>query len=472
MSTEQNNSFIHDDFLLDTRQARILYHDFAKGMPIIDYHNHLSARQIAENEPLENITSAWLGGDHYKWRAMRAHGIPEEYITGEADSKEKFNKWAETVPHTLRNPLFHWTHLELKRYFGVDDFLGPKTARRIYEKANERLKSLRPSQVLSDMKVEVLCTTNDPTEDLGFHKAIAKKGMETKVLPTFRSDPLFMISDPGFNDYLRSLGEAAKMTIDSFSDFVSAIGQRIEHFHRQGCRLSDFGLGGSMRLVEFSMKEVEGIFKKALNSMAVSPEETDRFRSWMFLHLAVSYHKRSWVQQYHLGALRNNNSRLIERAGADVGCDSIGDYRTAEFLSSLLDRLDRDGILSKTIIYNLNPADNEVFATMCGNFNDGHIPGKMQWGSAWWFLDQEDGMRKQLDTLSNMGLLSHFIGMLTDSRSLLSFPRHEYFRRILCNSLGRDMKTGRLPDDMNWIGSLVSDVCYHNADRYFNFRDL
>lgn len=472
MSTEQNNSFIHDDFLLDTRQARVLYHDFAKGMPIIDYHNHLSARQIAENEPLENITSAWLGGDHYKWRAMRAHGIPEEYITGEAGREEKFAKWAETVPHTLRNPLFHWTHLELKRYFDVDDFLGPKTARRIYEKANQRLKSLRPSQILSDMKVEVLCTTNDPTEDLRFHKAIAQNGMEVKVLPTFRSDPLFMISDPGFNDYLRSLGESADMVIDSFSDFVSAIGQRIDHFHQQGCRLSDFGLGGSMRLVEFTMKEVEGIFKKALNSMAVSPEETDRFRSWMFLHLAVSYHKRSWVQQYHLGALRNNNSRLIERAGADVGCDSIGDYRTAEFLSSLLDRLDRKSNLSKTIIYNLNPSDNEVFATMCGNFNDGHIPGKMQWGSAWWFLDQEDGMRKQLDTLSNMGLLSHFIGMLTDSRSLLSFPRHEYFRRILCNSLGHDMKTGRLPDDMNWIGSLVSDVCYHNADRYFNFRDL
>ncbi len=472
MSTEQNNSFIHDDFLLDTRQARVLYHDFAKGMPIIDYHNHLSARQIAENEPLENITSAWLGGDHYKWRAMRAHGIPEEYITGEAGREEKFAKWAETVPHTLRNPLFHWTHLELKRYFDVDDFLGPKTARRIYEKANQRLKSLRPSQILSDMKVEVLCTTNDPTEDLRFHKTIAQNGMEVKVLPTFRSDPLFMISDPGFNDYLRSLGESADMVIDSFSDFVSAIGQRIDHFHQQGCRLSDFGLGGSMRLVEFTMKEVEGIFKKALNSMAVSPEETDRFRSWMFLHLAVSYHKRSWVQQYHLGALRNNNSRLIERAGADVGCDSIGDYRTAEFLSSLLDRLDRKSNLSKTIIYNLNPSDNEVFATMCGNFNDGHIPGKMQWGSAWWFLDQEDGMRKQLDTLSNMGLLSHFIGMLTDSRSLLSFPRHEYFRRILCNSLGQDMKTGRLPDDMNWIGSLVSDVCYHNADRYFNFRDL
>lgn len=472
MSTEQNNSFIHDDFLLDTRQARVLYHDFAKGMPIIDYHNHLSARQIAENEPLENITSAWLGGDHYKWRAMRAHGIPEEYITGEAGREEKFAKWAETVPHTLRNPLFHWTHLELKRYFDVDDFLGPKTARRIYEKANQRLKSLRPSQILSDMKVEVLCTTNDPTEDLRFHKTIAQNGMEVKVLPTFRSDPLFMISDPGFNDYLRSLGESADMVIDSFSDFVSAIGQRIDHFHQQGCRLSDFGLGGSMRLVEFTMKEVEGIFKKALNSMAVSPEETDRFRSWMFLHLAVSYHKRSWVQQYHLGALRNNNSRLIERAGADVGCDSIGDYRTAEFLSSLLDRLDRKSNLSKTIIYNLNPSDNEVFATMCGNFNDGHIPGKMQWGSAWWFLDQEDGMRKQLDTLSNMGLLSHFIGMLTDSRSLLSFPRHEYFRRILCNSLGQDMKTGRLPDDMNWIGSLVRDVCYHNADRYFNFRDL
>lgn len=472
MSTEQNNSFIHDDFLLDTRQARVLYHDFAKGMPIIDYHNHLSARQIAENEPLENITSAWLGGDHYKWRAMRAHGIPEEYITGEAGREEKFAKWAETVPHTLRNPLFHWTHLELKRYFDVDDFLGPKTARRIYEKANQRLKSLRPSQILSDMKVEVLCTTNDPTEDLRFHKTIAQNGMEVKVLPTFRSDPLFMISDPGFNDYLRSLGESADMVIDSFSDFVSAIGQRIDHFHQQGCRLSDFGLGGSMRLVEFTMKEVEGIFKKALNSMAVSPEETDRFRSWMFLHLAVSYHKRSWVQQYHLGALRNNNSRLIERAGADVGCDSIGDYRTAEFLSSLLDRLDKNSNLSKTIIYNLNPSDNEIFATMCGNFNDGHIPGKMQWGSAWWFLDQEDGMRKQLDTLSNMGLLSHFIGMLTDSRSLLSFPRHEYFRRILCNSLGQDMKTGRLPDDMNWIGSLVRDVCYHNADRYFNFRDL
>ncbi len=472
MSTEQKSNFIHDDFLLDSRQAKVLFHDFAKDMPILDYHNHLSARQIAEDKPLKNIASAWLGGDHYKWRAMRANGIPEEYITGEADPREKFKKWAETVPNTLRNPLFHWTHLELKRYFEIDDFLSPKTANEVYDKANERLKYLTPSQILNDQNVKVLCTTNDPIEDLRFHKAMSENSMEVKVLPTFRSDPLFMISEPGFPDYVQSLGQAADVEIGSFGDFASAIQKRIDYFHQQGCRLSDFGLSGSLRLVEYGMEEIETIFDSVLNGGIASPEETDQFRSWMFLHLAKSYHEKSWVQQYHLGALRNNNSRLIQTLGADAGCDSIGDYRTAEFLSGLFDRLDRDHSLSKTIIYNLNPSENEVFATLCGNFNDGSVPGKMQWGSAWWFLDQEDGMKKQLDTLSNMGLLSHFIGMLTDSRSLLSFPRHEYFRRVLCNSLGEDMKTGRLPNDIDWIGSMVQDICYHNADRYFDFRDL
>lgn len=471
MSTEKKSTFIHDDFLLDSGQARVLYHDYARDMPILDYHNHLSAQQIAENEPLGDISSAWLGGDHYKWRAMRAHGIQEKYITGEADKKEKFMKWAETVPHTLRNPLFHWTHMELKRYFDLDLFLSPETAQWVYEQANEQLESLTPLQVFRNMNVKVVCTTNDPTEDLRFHKAIGERGQETKVLPTFRSDALFMIEDPRFPGYVSSLGRAADVSIHSFDDFVSAIDQRIGYFHEQGCRLSDFGLGGRMRLVEFGMDEVRAIFQKALDQMYIGNEEKDKFRSWMFLHLAHSYHERSWVQQYHLGALRNNNSRLIEILGSDAGCDSIGDHRTAGFLSALFDRLDRDGHLSKTIIYNLNPADNEVFATMCGNFNDGSIPGKIQWGSAWWFLDQEHGMRKQLNTLSSMGLLSHFIGMLTDSRSLLSFPRHEYFRRVLCNLLGEDMKTGRLPNDMDWIGSLVRDVCYYNAHRYFRFRD-
>ena len=472
MSTEQKPHFIHDDFLLDSSQARTLFHDFAREMPILDYHNHLSAQQIAENEPLANIALEWLGGDHYKWRAMRANGISEEYITGDADPREKFMKWAETVPNTLRNPLFHWTHLELKRYFDINSLLSPKTAVAIYDKANERLKKLRPFEIFSDMNVKVLCTTNDPIEDLRFHKALSEKSMEAKVLPTFRSDPLFMISQPGFQNYVESLGQAANIQISSLGDFTSAILKRIDYFHENGCRLSDFGLSGSLRLVQFGLGDIEAIFRRTLRGKSPSPEETDQFRSWMFLLLAKNYHEKSWVQQYHLGALRNNNSRLIKSIGSDAGCDSIGDFRTAEFLSELFDRLDRDEALTKTIIYNLNPSENEVFATMCGNFNDGTVPGKMQWGSAWWFLDQEDGMKKQLDTLSNMGLLSHFIGMLTDSRSLLSFPRHEYFRRVLCNSLGEDMKTGRLPNDMSWIGSLVRDICYRNADRYFDFSGL
>ena len=461
--------FITDNFLLNSREAETLYHDFAKHMPIIDYHCHLSVQQMAENKPIGNLTDAWLRGDHYKWRGMRANGIDEYFITGNATSEEKFVKWAETAPYTLRNPLFHWTQLELKRYFDIDAILQPNTAIKIYETANAVLASKTPMQLLEQMNVKVVCTTDDPIDNLNYHRQIARENYYTKVYPAFRSDNLFLIDQETFPAYLKKLESAVGFPIDNHKNLLRAIDGRIEFFHQNGCRLSDYGIGGAHAIVDFTFEESAAIFDKYRKGQALTPLEIDQYKSGLFIHLGRKYREKGWVQQYHLGAIRNNNSRLQKQLGDDVGCDSIGDYPMADFLSKLLNRLDETNQLAKTITYNLNPAQNEVFAAMMGNFNGG-TPGKMQYGSGWWYLDQKDGMEKQLNALSNIGLLSRFVGMLTDSRSFLSFPRHEYFRRILCNLIAEDIKQGLVPNDLAFLGKMIQDICYHNAANYFDFK--
>ena len=471
MSTINSKNFITDNFLLQSDIAETLYHEYAKDLPIIDYHNHLSAQKIAENKPVKNITEAWLKEDHYKWRGMRANGIEEVNITGEASQKDKFLNWAETVPYTVRNPLFHWTQLELKRYFDIDDILQPSTAEAIYEKTNSVLENKTPSQLLEDMKVEVVCTTDDPTDDLLYHKEIAEGDFYTKVLPTFRSDNLFFIGKSSFLNYLKKLGNTSGFKIDSLENFLKAIDERIAYFNALGCKLSDFGVGEALEMVDFTNEDVNEIFKKKLRDETLSTLEINTYRSFLFLYLGKKYHEFDWAQQYHLGPIRNNNSRLVSQVGLDAGCDSIGDFPMAEFMSKLFNVLESTNQLAKTITYNLNPSQNEVFATMMGNFQNADAPGKMQWGSGWWFLDQKDGMEKQLNTLSNMGLLSRFVGMLTDSRSFLSFPRHEYFRRILCNLMAEDVKNGLVPNDLEFIGEIIQNICYFNAVKYFKFND-
>ncbi|SFD19539.1 glucuronate isomerase [Algibacter pectinivorans] len=463
--------FITENFLLQSEVAQVLYHDYAKDLPIIDYHNHLSPKDIAEELPVNNITKAWLQGDHYKWRGMRANGIEEKYITGASTSeKEKFLKWAETVPYTLRNPLFHWTHLELKAYFGINELLSPKTANGIYEKANAILENKTPAQLLEDMKVEVVCTTDDPTDNLTYHKQIAENdNISTKVLPTFRADALFFINKDNFLSYLQNLEASANLKITTLNDFLSVLDTRIEFFNNHGCRLSDFGVGEALTMVDYNEAEVSKIFTKKLNGSNLSDNEVNKYRSFLFIYLGKKYHEYDWIQQYHLGPIRNNNSLLLDQVGLDAGVDSIGDFPMAEFMSKLFDTLNATNQLAKTITYNLNPSQNEVFATMMGNFQNSDAPGKMQWGSGWWFLDQKDGMEKQLNTLSNMGLLSRFVGMLTDSRSFLSFPRHDYFRRILCNLLAEDVNNGLVPNDIEFLGKMVQDICYNNAVNYFKF---
>jgi len=460
---------ITDNFLLQSKVAETLYHDYAKAMPIIDYHNHLSPKLIAENQPINNLTEAWLDGDHYKWRGMRANGIDEHFITGNASLKERFYKWAETVPYTLRNPLFHWTQLELKRYFDVDEILQPETSDAIYEKANAILQHKTPTQLLADMNVEVVCTTDDPSDDLKYHKQIAKADFKTKVYPTFRPDELFFIAEAKFEAYLKKLGASENKTINNYEQLIDVLDARIHYFNENGCRLSDFGVGDALVIESFSSDEVAAIFSKRLKGESLSTLEINKFRSSLFIYFGKKYHEYNWVQQYHLGPIRNNNSRLSEQVGSDVGCDSIGDYQMAEFMSKLFNTLESTDQLAKTITYNLNPAQNEVFATMMGNFQTGGIPSKMQWGTSWWFLDQKDGIEKQLNTLSNMGLLSRFVGMLTDSRSFLSFPRHEYFRRILCNLIAEDVEKGLIPNDLAFLGNMIQDICYHNAKAYFKF---
>ena len=464
--------FLESSFLLQNETAERLYHEYAKDLPIIDYHNHLPPEDIACDKNFLTLTDIWLKGDHYKWRAMRANGVGEAYITGDKSDEDKFMKWAETVPFTMRNPLYHWTHLELQRYFGIHELLSPETAPSIYERANEQLQEpeFSVAGLLKKMRVEVVCTTDLPTDSLEFHRTYKQKGEGgVKMLPTFRPDKFIMVDKPDFYEALISLEEITGSPIRCFDHLLAGLENRIDFFQELGCQLADHGLA-QLFAVSFSSQELDEILTKALAKQSIHPQEAAIFQTAVLYHLAKMYHQRDWVMQLHLGAIRNNNSRLGQTVGADVGCDSIGDYSQAEGLSAFLDSLDKDDQLTKTILYNLNPRDNELFATMMGNFNDGTVAGKIQWGSAWWFLDQKDGMEKQLNTLSNMGLLGRFIGMLTDSRSFLSFPRHEYFRRILCNLIGQDVHNGELPNDEAWLGKMVQKICYYNAREYFRFN--
>jgi glucuronate isomerase len=463
--------FLDDNFLLHNRTAEYLYHEHAASMRIIDYHCHLSPSQIAKNENFGNITQAWLYGDHYKWRAMRSNGIDEHYCSGNASDREKFEKWAGTVPYTMRNPLYHWTHLELQRYFNISDMLTPKTAAAIYEKASSLLqqKDYTPISLLKKLKVEIVCTTDDPVDSLEYHRKIKESNTGVRVIPAWRPDKLLMVDNyQKFNEYIDKLAELSGVDIRSYSMLLEAVRKRHQFFHDAGCRLSDHGLE-NFYVAEYTDSEISGIFRKVRGGVVLSPSEVFKFRSAILFDLAVMDNERDWTQQFHLGAMRNNNARMFNTYGPDGGFDSIGDYAIAVPMSRFLDRLDKLGKLAKTILYNLNPADNEVMATMIGNFQDGTVPGKIQWGSGWWFLDQKDGMEKQLNALSNLGLLSRFVGMLTDSRCLLSYPRHEYFRRVLCNLIGNDVEKGELPDDKTWLGKITEDICYYNAKNYFKF---
>ena len=463
--------FLSEDFLLQTAAARRLYHDYAEAMPIFDYHCHLPVEDIAGDRIFPNLTRIWLYGDHYKWRAMRANGVPERLITGEADDWEKFAAWAATVPKTLRNPLYHWTHLELKRYFGITDrLLNPETARDIYDRAGALLQTPEYSAraILTRMKVKVVCTTDDPTDDLGHHRALeADPDFTVRVLPAFRPDKAIAVEDPAaYNTYLERLAAVSGVPIADYDALLAALKARHDFFHQAGCRLSDHGLERPYA-ADFTPEDIGRIFAKVRRNEPPTPQETEQFKTALLLDLARMDAERNWTQQFHFGALRNTNSRAFRELGPDTGYDSIGDWLLAAPLARFLDRLAREDRLARTILYVLNPRDNDLVAAMIGNFQDGTVPGKIQFGSGWWFNDQKDGMQRQIDALSNMGLLSRFVGMLTDSRSFLSYPRHEYFRRVLCNLLGTDMEQGELPHDFDLLGGMVQDICYHNAVGYF-----
>ena len=463
--------FLDDNFLLTNPTAERLYHDYARDMPIIDYHNHLPPDEISADINFENLTKAWLNGDHYKWRALRANGVGEEYITGDKSDWEKFEAWAATVPYTLRNPLYHWTHLELKRYFNIDVILNRDSAGQVYKETSAMLqeKSFSVRSLLEKMKVELLCTTDDPVDSLEYHQQIRKDGWKVRVLPAFRPDKSMNVDDAvAFNNYLGLLEKSADVSVTTFSDYLKALKKRHDFFAENGCRVSDHGLE-QVYAEEYSQAEINDIFDHIRSGHQLTISDNRKFKSAMLVQFAEWDYEKGFVQQYHLGALRNNNSRMLKTLGPDTGWDSIGDFSLASSLSRFLNRLDAENKLTKTILYNLNPADNEVFATMIGNFNDGTAAGKIQWGSSWWFMDQKDGMTRQLNTLSNMGLLSRFIGMLTDSRSFLSFPRHEYFRRLLCNLFGEEVENGELPADIEWIGKVIRDICYYNAKQFFNW---
>lgn len=465
-------NFLDENFLLHSKTAQKLYHEYAKDMPIIDYHCHLPPQQIADDVKFENLTRIWLYGDHYKWRAMRINGVDEKYCTGDAPDFEKFKKWAETVPYTVRNPLYHWTHLELQRYFDSKDILNPDTARKIYDECTAKLQTPEFSvrNLLRRMNVRLVCTTDDPIDSLGYHKSIKEDGFEIPILPAFRPDNAMNIADPQkFIAYTKKLEAVSGITISSFDDFLYALQNRHDFFASMGCNVSDHGLE-EIYADDFTGSEIDAIFNKVHGGKIVSEAEQRKFKSAMLIHFAEWDWEKGWVQQFHLGALRNNNSRMKESLGVDTGWDSMGDWHQAKPLASFLDKLDSNNKLAKTVLYNLNPADNEIFATMMGNFSDGSSVGKIQWGSGWWFLDQKDGMVKQMNALSNMGLISRFIGMLTDSRSFLSFPRHEYFRRILCDLFGDEIEKGELPNDVNWIGKIIQDICFNNNKNYFNWQ--
>ena len=468
-------SFIHDDFLLTTETSRRLYHDYAADQPIIDYHNHLSPKDICENRRFENLFEMWVNHDHYKWRAMRANGISEEFVTGNASAKDKFIAFAKTVPFTLRNPLYHWTHLELKRFFDIDDLLCEENAEAIWDQCNEQIASrdeLTTQGILKQFRVTALCTTDDPVDDLGYHQQLAddKGDFETAVYPAFRPDwSLFVHRPEEFNQWIAKLEKVSGVTVGSLSDLLAALRNRHDFFHGLGARLSDHGC-------EFVPSDfcnettAANIFDAARNGIKANATEHSQFSTYMLIELAKLDNEKNWTNQFHTGVWRNLNTRLFNSVGRDLGCDSIGDTPQGRSLGQFLDRLDQDNCLPKTIVYNLNPNDNYLISTMIGNFQDGITAGKMQFGSGWWYLDQKEGMEWQINTLSNTGLLSRFIGMLTDSRSFMSFTRHEYFRRILCDIFGRDIENGEVPNDLKMVGEMVSNICYTNAKNFLGLE--
>ncbi|PBQ31358.1 glucuronate isomerase [Sphingobacteriaceae bacterium] len=466
--------FLDDNFLLQSSTAQNLYHYYAKDLPIIDYHCHLSQALIAEDHNFENLTKIWLAGDHYKWRAMRTNGVDESYITGDKSDLDKFKQWAKTVPYTLRNPLYHWTHLELQRYFNIHYSLNNETAQDIYDECTAKLQTSDYSvrNLLRKMNVALICTTDDPIDNLADHAKLKKESFEIPILPAFRPDNAMNVDNiEVFNAYVKKVEKTSNVSVSNFSDYVKALKSRHDFFAEIGCTVSDHGLE-EIYAENYTTIEIEKIFSEILLGTEVSLEDKRKFKSAMLVLFAEWDFEKGWTQQYHLGAIRNNNLRMIKSLGPDTGWDSIGDFQQAKSLAKFLGRLDAENKLTKTIIYNLNPADNEVMATMIGNFNDGSMAGKVQWGSAWWFLDQKDGMTKQINALSNMGLVSKFIGMLTDSRSFLSYPRHEYFRRLLCNLFGEEIENGELPNDMEWTGKIIKDICFHNAQNYFGWKSL
>jgi glucuronate isomerase len=466
-------SFIHEDFLLQTDAAKELYHKHAKKMPIIDYHCHLNPAYIANDHQFDNLGQIWLEGDHYKWRAMRTNGVDERYCTGKDTSDwEKFEKWAETVPYTMRNPLYHWTHLELKTAFEVNEILNPTTAKKIYDICTEKLRTPEFSArgLMKKFNVETVCTTDDPVDSLEHHLALKKEGFEIKVLPAWRPDKAMAVENPAeYRAYVEKLSKVSGVTISKFSDLIEALRKRHDFFASAGCKLSDHGIE-EFYAEPYTQTEIDSIFNKVYGGKELSQEEILKFKSAILYEGAIMDWEKGWTQQFHYGPIRNNNTRMFRQLGPDTGFDSIGDFTVAKNMSRFLDRLDVDNKLAKTIIYNINPRDNDLVATMIGNFQDGSVPGKIQFGAAWWFLDQKTGIEAQLTSLSNMGLLSRFAGMLTDSRSFLSYPRHEYFRRILCNLIGNDVETGLLPaSEMAFIGEMVENISYYNAKNYFNF---
>lgn len=473
-------TFMDENFLLLSATAQELYHKHAAALPIIDYHCHLNPKEVAEDHRFSGITELWLGGDHYKWRALRSNGVEEKYITGDASDWEKFQKWAETMPYCMRNPLYHWTHLELRTAFGINKLLNASTAREIYEECNEKLKSPEFSArgLMRRYKVEVVCTTDDPADDLRYHCAYADEmvngksvnGKYTKVLPTWRPDKAMAIDNPmAYRAYIEKLSTTANKEIRTYTDLLDALQSRHDFFASVGCRLSDHGVN-EFYAENYTEAEVNAIFLKVMDGKQPTEEEVRKFRSALMLEGGRMDAKAGWTQQFHYGPMRNNNTKMFRRLGPDTGYDSIGTWNTSESMSRFLDKLDSEGNLAKTILYPINPSDNEMIATMIGNFQEGPVPGKIQFGSGWWFNDQLDGMERQMNSLSVLGLLSRFVGMLTDSRSFLSYPRHEYFRRCLCNLIGQDVEDGKLPaEEMPFIEQMVEDISYYNAKRYFCF---
>ncbi|WP_371069082.1 glucuronate isomerase [Sediminibacillus sp. JSM 1682029] len=462
-------AFMDEDFLLETETAKQLYHDYAKAMPIFDYHCHLTAEEIAVDKRFSSLTELWLEGDHYKWRVLRANGVPEKYVTGSAGEREKFDKWAETIPHLIGNPLYHWTHLELRRCFGVTDTLSTATADKIWEACNQKIQSpsFSAREIVRSFNVKGLCTTDDPVDSLEYHKQIEQDpSIDFKVLPTFRPDAALHIEGAGFREWLERLEKASGGDITSYQDFLHALEKRIDYFHESGCRLSDHGLDSPFFLTA-TKERCSYIFKRAVNNERISTQEAAQFRTAVLVHLGKYYAEKGWAMQLHIGGLRNNNKRMEAEIGQNTGFDSIADFTYASDLSNFLNELDKTGSLPKTILYNLNPRDNYMIASMAGNFQ-GDVPGKIQFGTAWWFNDHIEGMENQMKTLANVGVFSRFIGMLTDSRSLLSYTRHEYFRRILANLIGEWVENGEMPADIDWLGKVVQDISYHNVCHYLD----